>query len=186
MSQSRVACWTFTVLVGLSLLSGCSRESGAEPSDELLGESAKRATAIIAPLHDSRAVGVVTFIATEKGVRVVADIEGLSPGRHGFHVHEYGVCQADGVSAGAHFNPTKAKHGGPDRADRHAGDLGNLIADELGHAYHDRVDAQLTLSGARSIVGKSVIIHEKEDDYVTQPSGNAGGRKACGIIEKVE
>lgn len=186
MRKSQFACWTLTALVGLSLLSGCAREGEAESPEDTVGDSAKRATAIIAPLHDSRAVGVVTFIATEQGVRVIADVEGLTPGKHGFHVHEYGVCQVDGASAGAHFNPTKAKHGAPDSADRHAGDLGNLIADELGHAHYDRVDTQLALSGAKSIVGKSVIIHEKDDDSITQPSGNAGGRKACGIIEKVE
>lgn len=181
--------WTHALCLGLALtaLSACSQaKRDSHPAAANANVSAKRATAVLAPLSHSRAVGVVTFIATDKGVRVVADVEGLTPGSHGFHIHEYGVCQGDGSSAGAHFNPDNNKHGSPTDTDRHSGDLGNLIADELGNAHYERIDSKITLSGPNSIVGRSVIVHENIDDFVTQPSGNAGGRISCGIIEKIE
>ena len=117
-------------------------------------------------------------------MRVVADIEGLTPGDHGFHVHEFGDCSApDGTSAGAHFNPTKKPHGAPDNAERHVGDLGNITADESGKAHYDRIDTVIELNGENTIVGRSVIVHAKADDFVSQPAGNAGSRIACGVIE---
>lgn len=176
------------ICVGLTLtaLTACHQNREADSAARNANVSAKRAIAVLGPLHDSRAVGVVSFTATDKGVKVVADVEGLTPGSHGFHIHEYGVCEGDGTSAGGHFNPDNAKHGAPTDADRHSGDLGNLIADELGNAHYERMDSKITLSGPKSIVGRSVIVHEKVDDFVTQPTGNAGGRLSCGLIEKVE
>ena len=99
-------------------------------------------------------------------------------------MHEKGDCSApDGTSAGGHFNPGGKPHAARDAAARHAGDLGNLKADPYGLARVDFVDSTLSLSGPDSIVGKAVIIHEKADDFTTQPTGNAGARQACGVIE---
>jgi Cu-Zn family superoxide dismutase len=110
-------------------------------------------------------------------------VTGLTPGAHGFHVHEFGDCSmADGTCAGAHFNPTGAPHGGPDDARRHAGDLGNVKADESGKAIYKRVDKMLALNGPSSIIGRSIIVHAAPDDLKTQPSGNAGARVGCGVI----
>lgn len=143
------------------------------------------ARAIINPTKNNRVQGVVTFTKVEDGVLIVADIENLEPGKHGFHIHEFGDCSApDGSSAGGHFNPKNTKHGAPDAIERHAGDLGNLAADERGRAHYRRVDKVITLEGESTIIGRSVIIHANEDDFKTQPTGNAGGRVGCGVIER--
>jgi Cu-Zn family superoxide dismutase len=128
-------------------------------------------------------MGVVRFETVEHGVRVVADITGLAPGKHGFHIHEYGDCSSeDGSSAGGHFNPAGMPHSMPASEKRHAGDLGNIEADNSGKAHLDYVDAVISFTGPNSIVGRGVIVHEKEDDLKTQPTGNAGARLACGVI----
>jgi len=128
--------------------------------------------------------GTVIFTAVEGGIKIVADVKNLTPGKHGFHVHEHGDCSAaDGSSAGGHFNPTKTKHGGPDSPERHVGDFGNLVANEKGEAHYERIDHVISLNGPNSIVGKSIIIHAGEDDLTTQPTGNSGARIACGLIE---
>jgi Cu-Zn family superoxide dismutase len=129
----------------------------------------------------------VTFTKVPGGINIVADVDGLKPGKHGFHVHEHGDCSGtDGMKAGGHFNPTNSKHGGPDSPERHVGDFGNLEADENGHAHYERVDKLITFEGTNSILGKSIIIHADPDDYVTQPTGNAGARIGCGKIEAVD
>lgn len=141
------------------------------------------AKAVLAPTAGNETQGVVTFTQVEGGVRIQAEVTGLTPGNHGFHVHEKGDCSApDATSAGGHFNPTGHQHGAPSDAERHAGDLGNLAADETGRAVLDWVDPSMQLTGDASIVGRGVIVHADEDDYATQPTGNAGGRVACGVI----
>ena len=128
--------------------------------------------------------GEVTFTTEANGVHVVGSFSGLVYGEHGFHIHEKGDCSApDGSSAGGHFNPSTHPHAARDAATRHVGDLGNLKADPYGLARVDFVDTQISLSGPDSIIGKAVIIHEKADDFTTQPTGNAGARQACGVIE---
>lgn len=154
----------------------------AQEKPEGAGE-VTRAVAVLHPASDSEVRGVVTFTKVEGGVRVVAHIEGLKPGLHGFHVHEFGDCTApDAGSAGGHFNPTNKPHAGPDDAERHEGDLGNVEADANGVAHYDRVDKEVELNGAHSIVGRAVIVHADPDDLKSQPTGNAGARLACGVV----
>ncbi len=142
-----------------------------------------KAVAVLTPTKGSTVHGVVTFTKVDNGVHVVADVEGLTPGVHAFHVHEFGDCSAaDAASAGPHYNPEQMPHAGPDAMKRHEGDLGNITANENGKARYDRVDSHLALEGAHSIIGRSVIVHEKADDFTTQPTGAAGGRVACGVI----
>ncbi len=142
------------------------------------------AKVILKPTESNHVSGTVTFTAVEGGVKIVADVKNLTPGKHGFHVHEHGDCSAaDGSSAGGHFNPTNKKHGGPDSPERHVGDFGNLVANENGEAHYERIDNVISLNGPDSIVGKSIIIHAGEDDLTTQPTGNSGARIACGLIE---
>jgi Cu-Zn family superoxide dismutase len=149
------------------------------------GAVVKKATAVLNPTKGSRVFGVVTFTAVDGAVSIVADIDGLEPGKHGFHIHEFGNCSApDGSSAGGHFNPMGHAHGGPDHAQRHLGDLGNVVADETGHAHYERLDKLIKLDGPHTIVGRSVVVHANADDYTTQPAGNSGGRLACGVIER--
>jgi Cu-Zn family superoxide dismutase len=142
-----------------------------------------KATAKLEPKSGSAVTGTVTFTKSGNEIQVVADLQNLTPGQHGFHIHEKGDCgTADASSAGGHFNPTHQHHGGPATAARHAGDLGNVEADASGKAHLDW-KGKLSLGGADSIIGKSVVVHEKEDDLKTDPAGNSGARIACGVIE---
>ncbi|MDQ6808470.1 MAG: superoxide dismutase family protein [Verrucomicrobiota bacterium] len=144
---------------------------------------ATKAIAVLQPTTGSTVAGTVTFTTVGDAVKVVADITGLKPGKHGFHVHEFGDCSdPKAASAGGHFNPTNHQHGAPDATDRHAGDLGNIDADASGKAHVEISDKMLKLNGTDSIVGHAVIVHEKADDLKTQPTGDAGGRLACGVI----
>ena len=143
------------------------------------------ATAQLLPTKGNAVNGTVSFIQKGDVMLVEARVTGLTPGPHGFHVHERGNCTApDASSAGGHFNPGGSAHGGPGSAAHHAGDLGNLEADASGTAVYKAEVSALTLSGERSIIGRSVIVHEKADDLTTQPSGNSGARIACGLISK--
>ena len=147
------------------------------------GAEINKAVAVLHPTQGNNVKGTVYFSRTKNGINVEADIKGLSAGKHGFHVHEFGDCTAeDGTSAGGHFNPENQPHAGPDQAKRHVGDLGNIEADSSGNAHYERTDAQLKFDGRDSIIGRGVIVHAGEDDLVSQPSGNAGPRVACGVI----
>lgn len=173
---------SFCMLVTIFILASCeTREEKKIPLNQ--GEI-KEAIVSITPTENNKVTGVVTFTVVHGGVKVIADVSGLSPGKHGFHVHEHGDCSShDASSAGGHFNPTHKKHGGPDSHERHVGDLGNLDADATGRAHYDRVDKVISLNGPDSIIGKSIVIHAGEDDLKTDPSGNSGARIGCGKIE---
>jgi Cu-Zn family superoxide dismutase len=130
--------------------------------------------------------GDVTFATRGTKVLVTAKVTGLPPGSHGFHIHEKGDCSSgDGMSAGGHFNPMSKPHGNPSSMERHAGDMPMLVADASGNAsLSTELDIITIGSGSADIVGKAVIVHKDPDDYKTQPTGNAGARLACGVIEK--
>lgn len=141
------------------------------------------AVAVITPTKGNSVHGIVTFTMTENGMHIVAKLSGLKSGKHGFHIHEFGdISSEDGTSAGGHFNPAHMPHNMPSSNQRHAGDMGNIVADETGNAQLDMYDTLMTFEGASSIIGRAVIVHEKEDDYTTQPTGNAGTRIGNGII----
>jgi Cu-Zn family superoxide dismutase len=142
-----------------------------------------KAICVLYPTKGNNVSGTVIFTQTDKGVKVVADLQGLTKGKHGIHIHECGDCSAaDGNSAGGHFNPLNKKHGAPTDMMRHMGDMGNIEADVAGKAHSDYVDNTISLNGEYSIIGRSVIVHKDEDDMKTQPTGNAGARVACGVI----
>ena len=131
--------------------------------------------------------GLITFTQTDDGILIEADIEGLTEGNHGFHIHEWGdISKSDGTSAGGHFNPDNSEHAGPGDAIRHAGDLGNITADENAKAHYRQIDSLISFTGKNNIIGRSVIIHVGEDDLVSQPTGDAGGRVAQGVIGVVQ
>ena len=144
------------------------------------------ATAVLAPTKGNAVGGKVDFVQKGDKVFVTASVSGLSPGQHGFHIHEKGNCSAaDASSAGAHFNPSGAKHGGQVGAVRHGGDLGNLRADANGYAQASIEVMGITLGAeANSIIGRAVIVHGGPDDLKSQPAGNSGPRVACGLISK--
>lgn len=171
---------------------GASHESTTKHDDTSMlhdvdmhndGVEISKAICIMMPTEGNDVKGTVTFTQTDAGIRIVADIEGLTPGEHGFHIHEWGdISKSDGTAAGGHFNPEGHDHAGPHDAVRHAGDMGNLIADENGKAHYDEVDDLITFSGKNNIIGRSIIIHVNADDLVSQPTGDAGGRVAQGVI----
>lgn len=147
------------------------------------GQPVERAVAVLHPTEGSQVTGTVVFTAMGEGVRIDAAVEGLEPGKHGFHIHQFGDCTApDGTSAGGHYNPDGHPHAGPTKTPRHMGDLGNLEADAMGRAQYERRDDYVVLNGKNAILGRAVIVHAGEDDLSTQPTGAAGGRLACGVI----
>jgi superoxide dismutase, Cu-Zn family len=151
---------------------------GAQPSREVT-----KAICVIHPLSDSKVAGKVTFVKQASGIEMKVEVTGLTPGEHGFHIHEWGDCSsADGMSTGGHYNPTNHPHAGPEAAERHAGDFGNITADASGKATLSRIDKMLALDGPNSIIGRAIVVHAGRDDLTSQPSGNAGGRIGCGVI----
>lgn len=159
-----------------------------EPApEEKAADTEIKASAEMAPKSDSKVAGTVTFKMHGDKVWVEAKLSGLTPGEHGFHVHEKGDCSsADGKSAGGHFNPGSTDHGGPDAEMHHAGDLGNIVANAEGVA---ELKVELPTSflsldpkADNNIVGRAVIVHGGTDDLKSQPSGAAGPRLGCGVI----
>ena len=165
-------------------LAGCAQQQEMDHSAQADEADYFELVSVMHPTMGNMAEGVVRFFKTDDGVRVVAEIHNLAPNSaHGFHIHEFGDCTApDGVSAGGHFNPHDQPHAGPDDDERHAGDMGNLVADENGTAEIDYVDPVLSFSGSDSILGRGIIVHAGEDDLETQPTGDAGARLSCGVI----
>jgi Cu-Zn family superoxide dismutase len=142
--------------------------------------------ASLQPTKGSTVTGTVNFSRQGDKVLVVASVGGLKPGAHGFHIHEKGDCSSgDGMSAGGHFNPGGKPHGHHGTTNRHAGDMPNLEANSYGNATLTvELDTISIGQGTADILGRAVIVHVNQDDYVSQPVGNAGGRLACGVIQK--
>ena len=137
---------------------------------------------------DSEVKGVVHFDQKDNKVPLAGELTGLTKGLHGFHVHAYGDNTNGCTSAGPHFNPEGKEHGAPTDEVRHYGDLGNVTAGDDGVAKVDIVDSLVTLTGANSVIGRTMVIHAGEDDLgkggheLSKTTGNAGGRSACGVI----
>ena len=132
--------------------------------------------------------GIITLSKFAKKVKITGKITGLSPGKHGFHIHESGDLSVGCKSLCSHYNPFNKNHGGPSDKDRHVGDLGNIEANSKGIAEINIIDHLVKISGKYSVIGRSMIIHDKEDDLgkgdndESLVTGNAGKRIACGII----
>ncbi len=142
------------------------------------------AVALLMPMKDSK-VGGTIVLKQEKGyVSVTGEVTGLTPGKHGFHIHMFGDLRSpDGMSAGGHYNPHDKPHGGPEGKERHEGDLGNIDADAQGVA---KVNVKAEGAELHHIIGRSVVVHGKADDLKTQPAGDAGPRIAVGVIGLAE
>ena len=144
------------------------------------------ARATIESKSGSSVTGTATFTELSTGgVRAHVHVDHAPPGTHGLHIHEKGDCSdPEAKSAGGHFNPGGMPHAGPTAAQRHAGDLGNIEVKANGSGDLDLTSDLLTVRpGPNSVVGRSVVFHEKTDDMTTQPTGNAGGRLGCGVIQ---
>jgi len=143
------------------------------------------ASAGLKPTKGSKTFGEATFEQVGDKVKVFVFVQNLKPGQeHGLHIHERGDCSApDATSAGGHFNPHGKPHGHPSSSERHAGDLPALKANKRGRANVKVEVSGITVTpGPASIVGRAVVVHAQPDDYRTQPTGNAGARLACGVI----
>jgi len=165
------------VLAGTAaLVAGCG-------SLDLWGGGPK-AVVKLEPTKGNTVSGTVTFQDEGEVTVMVAKVEGLKPGtEHGFHLHEKGDCSSgDGLSAGGHFNPTNQSHGSLHK-EHHAGDLPPLKADASGRAQlRVELEGVSVLPGTTSVVGRGLIVHANADDFTTQPTGNSGGRIACGVV----
>lgn len=163
--------------------------SGEQAPAESMGSAEHHiyATAKIAPASGSNVSGEVGFHQDGEEVRIQGTLTGLEPGEHGLHVHAVGDCSApDASSAKGHFAPDGDPHGSPEEpADlHHVGDLGNIMADAAGIAQINKSDAEMSLqTGDNSIIGRAMIVHAEADDLTSQPSGAAGARVGCGVIE---
>jgi Cu-Zn family superoxide dismutase len=163
--------------IGGSIASGQSASANAPAKTDIT-----KAIASVHGLGGSKLEGTVVFTKVNGGIQIEGEFSGLSPGEHGFHVHEFGDCSMpDGKCAGGHFNPDGKPHGKPSAVERHVGDFGNIKADADGKATYKRVDKVISFSGPHSIIGRGIIIHDKPDDF-SQPTGNAGSRIGCGVI----
>ena len=164
------------VLTAGLLVAGCAS----------MAPSATMATAKLEPTTGNTANGTVTFTQRGDKVRVNAKVAGLTPGGHGFHIHEKGDCSSgDGMSSGGHFNPRGKPHAVHTTPDRHTGDMPMLVADASGNAtLVIELDVMTIGSGETNIVGRGLIVHMDPDDFATQPTGNSGARVACGVITR--
>ena len=137
---------------------------------------------------DGAVAGHAKLIGRRGGVVVRIQVEGLAPGAHGAHIHAVPACvPPDFLSAGDHFDHSGAGHGHAGPGEHHAGDLPNLIVGSDGRGSMDAMIAGVTLTGTGSHSlfrdgGTSLVIHEREDDMISQPSGGSGRRIACGVI----
>ncbi len=143
------------------------------------------AESVLQPTKGNTAAGIMTFEQQGDKVQISGQFTGLTPGAHGFHIHEKGDCSAmDGTSTGGHFNPFGKHHGDPARPDHHAGDLPMLVAGANGQArFMALMDGISLTAGPGSILDRGIIIHAAPDDFTTQPTGNSGARVACGVIK---
>ena len=177
---------SFAVLaLGVVLPFGLACSAEENHSSHAVSGQQVAAVADLQPSSGSSVSGSISFERkSEKEVRVTAHVTGLTPGKHGMHIHEKGDCSApDASSAGPHYNPTGHAHGEPS-AEHHMGDLGNIEADANGEAHLDLSVDFVDLDGPNSVIGKAVIVHAQPDDLTSQPAGNAGARVACGVIRK--
>lgn len=171
------------VLAGLTLLVGACRKNAAA----VRPFTRPQARALLRPTLGNTVVGHLGLANERNQIHITGEVSGLrKKGEHGFHIHEIGDCSgSDAKTAGEHFAPLGHPHGPPGpQAMHHTGDFGNLSADQNGVAHVDVwTDLPLLTVGQHYVVGRSFIVHEGKDDLTTQPSGNAGARVACGVIE---
>ena len=150
------------------------------------------------PMHTARAtfvnsegseIGVATLTETPQGVLIEYALNNVPEGEHGFHIHETGACEgADFKSAGGHYNPRGHEHGYKTEKGIHAGDMPNQFAGKDGTLRGHLLNANVSLGDSEGALfdddGSAIVVHSGADDYSSQPSGDAGDRIACAVIEK--
>jgi superoxide dismutase, Cu-Zn family len=186
-----IACMSPTRILVVSALAAalaaCASAPPPKPPAPVPQHRVQRAEAKMAPASASLVSGRLAITAIDGGVRIHGELGGLAKGgTHAIHVHERGDCSAaDGSAAGGHFNPGGVAHGRAGIAPHHLGDMDNLHANGEGVAHVDiRLQGVTLGSGApNDILGRAIIVHANPDDYASQPTGNAGPRVSCGVIE---
>jgi Cu-Zn family superoxide dismutase len=164
-------CATLSVL-GIAVLA-----QAADEHKTMVGE----AVAVLVPSKGSDGVGGTILFKQEKDfVHVIGEVRGLTPGKHGFHIHQFGDLRSDdGMATGGHYNPDMKAHGGPHTKEHHAGDFGNIEAGANGVA---KVDIKAEGLDLHHVLGRGLVVHGGADDLTSQPAGNAGPRIAVGVI----
>ena len=176
---------TTTTIVAAALLAAASATVLAQQG---AGPAAEAATAKIEAKSGSAAAGDANFSASAGKVTMTVTVTGLTPGTHAIHLHEKGDCSdPEAKAAGPHWNPSNEAHGQWGHGAFHHGDIGNLEANAQGEATLTFSTDMWTIGGpaASDIIGRAVVVHDKADDFQTQPTGNAGGRIGCGVIQKM-
>ncbi|KND04748.1 uncharacterized protein SPPG_00453 [Spizellomyces punctatus DAOM BR117] len=171
----------FSLLLTLASSTPCRRTNTPTP---------QKATSYLQPdpSASTKINGTVDITQTKTGLHLKLYIQGLSPGEHGFHVHAFGSIFPNCTAAGDHFNPDNTTHGAPTDSVRHAGDLGNIVANEFGVVDTEIVDSVIALDGRYNIIGRSFVVHANRDDLgrgnapTSKTNGNSGARVACGVI----
>jgi Cu-Zn family superoxide dismutase len=170
----------FSIVLIIAVIIGCKTKSNSADTKSL--------NLTLESKSNSNVTGTATFVEKNGKVTFTAKIAGLQPGVHAIHIHEKSDCSAaDGSSAGGHWNPTFKKHGKWGEAEHHKGDIGNFTADEKGNGTITLTTDEWCIGcddESKNILGKGIIVHQGADDFVTQPTGNAGGRVACTAIIK--
>ena len=180
------------MILATLLLSACSsgdqgEHNHADHADAF--QDVSKAVCVLTPTAstDQQVAGTVTLTQTKEGLLVTAEVTGLKPNsKHGFHIHQFGdLSKEDGTATGGHYNPHDVEHGLPKEGEHvtggHAGDFGNLQADENGVAKYSRTFTNISLTGSNAVLGRGIIVHADEDNG-GQPTGNAGARIAQGVI----
>jgi len=170
----------FSAAVLIAVAIGCKTNSKSNET--------KKLEIAFEPKSNSNVAGTATFIEKNGKVTFVAKLSGLKPGVHAIHIHEKSDCSAaDGSSAGGHWNPTFKKHGKWGVGEYHKGDIGNFTADANGNGTISLTTDEWNIGSGdptKDILGKGLIVHQGTDDFVSQPSGDAGARVACSAIIK--
>lgn len=168
----------------------CADENADEEHDNSTGHHNNEAgsvTATLAPKKDNTTLaGTATFSGEKGKVSVKVDLTGAPPGEHGLHIHEKGDCSApDATSAGGHWNPGAHDHGAPGATNSHLGDIGNITVKADGTVSHTATNPlwEIGTGTDNDVKGKAVVVHAKPDDLTTQPTGDAGDRIGCGVIQ---
>ena len=184
----------FNILLSLLtiLLLVCCKNEKKETVNEVektVKVESKKIKIRLEPKSNSNVSGNAVFTEENDKVTMVAVLEGLTPGTHAIHLHEKADCSAsDGTSTGGHWNPTGQPHGKWGVTEGyHKGDIGNFEADEKGNGTITFSTDQWCIGcgdATKDILGKAIIVHEGKDDFITQPTGAAGGRVSCGGIIK--
>ena len=166
------------------LVCGCATSSSTPHATAARASTAAGggAVAMLEARSGSSVTGTARATPSSGGLALHVEIQGATPGEHGVHIHEKGDCSdPKATSAGGHYNPAGgAHHGGLNTPVRHGGDLGNILVDSSGKGSLDVDVPGLSID---QVVGKAVVVHEKQDDLQTDPAGNSGARVACGVLQ---